>query len=223
MSDLKRFSSKPRLSQAFLNSKSPDPEAEFEVEDMDTKLPIDLMNIRGVLNEAMNKVKDGGTRLDVHTAIELHRALPLTRSEAADMHMWWWIAAGYAPDYVASRFYNNKNGEVKIDRYLGSRVRNTFARLWWAAELTSTEGDYVLTEAYLNLSGFQDLNEAISGRLFANYFPAVSAFIEVVGASDEGTIRETAKGFNAMLSTVVLEDFSAEELSEEIKWLVDRV
>ncbi len=62
-----------------------------------------------------------------------------------------------------------------------------------------------------------------SGRLFVNYFQAVSAFIDVVGTSDEGTIRETAKGCNAMLSTIVVEVMDEDELRNELKWIVERL
>ena len=62
------------------------------------------------------------------------------------------------------------------------------------------------------MRGFQDAYEGLFGREFIHYRPALEAAIEVLESRKEKVVRETCKELNLILSTVVLESCSKEEL-----------
>lgn len=163
--------------------------------------------------------------MDKSMVVELHQLLPLTRRQAADRRLWAWLGLVRYPHLVAHRW--EPSGEAKlrsVERFVGGRVRQTVARLWWAAELTVREGsDYSLTRDLFGLSGFQDVYEAIFGRAFCQYEPAMTAFVAEVGAKSEGVVRETAKELGYVLTTLALEALSESELRIVLADLVDRV
>jgi hypothetical protein len=153
------------------------------------------------------------TGMDLAMAISLHRTLPLTRRQASDSGFWSWLGVIHAPDFVAWRWAPNPGtGMRSRERYSGSRVRQTFARLWWAAELTRDGTDYSLTAELLNMPGFQDVYEAIFGRAFGNYRPAMAAFVTVIEGKSEKQIRRLARELGYALTTTVLETATEAEL-----------
>lgn len=155
------------------------------------------------------------TAMDTAMVIDLHKALPISRRQASDMRFWAWLGLEYAPDFVAWRW--KPNGEPPMRsraRFCGDRVRQTFSRIWWAAELTRQGDDYDLTTQLVNLPGFQDIYEALFGRAFGNYRPAMAAFIEVVGQRNERFIRNFAKQLGYAMTTTTLETMNESELKE---------
>ena len=108
------------------------------------------------------------TQLDGMMAVKLHKALPISRRQAADPNMWAWLGVLYAPDLVALRWPPKDEDSLRsTNRFMGDRVRQTYARLWWAAELSRVLTDYSLTEKLLSLSMFQQVNEDLFGRAFS--------------------------------------------------------
>ena len=170
-----------------------------------------------------HKQYDAG--IDAAMAVRLHQILSLTRREAADRYLWAWLGFVRYPHLVAWRWRPQAGSGLRtVDRFVGNRVRQTFARLWWAAELTLAPGsDYALTKRLLELRGFQDVYEAIFGRAFCQYLPALSAFVEVVGPKPEEVVRETAKEFGYLLTTLVLEALSEIDLRSILQELAERV
>ena len=75
----------------------------------------------------------------------------------------------------------------------------------------------------LSLSGFQDIYEAIFGRAFAHYRPALAAFVDTLGAKPEKVIRDSAKAFGYALTTLVLETMPQESIRALLVELSDRV
>jgi hypothetical protein len=173
-----------------------------------------LDGVRALLEKAMSDFAAGDAQADADLAIPLHEALQLTRREAADRRLWAWLGLAAFPEYVAHRWLpSRKTGKRTSTRFSGDRVRQTFSRLWWAVELTkSPTGGYDLTGQLLSMPGFQDVNEAIFGRAFCGYYPAMEAFIRVIDGAREKLVRQTAKEFSNVLSTMVLESMTETEL-----------
>ena len=176
-------------------------------------VPVDFSVLDGIINDAISKYKRYDTAMDACMAREFHRALPIPRRYASDSRFWAWLGILKYPDFVAWRWAPSaKTGLRTTSRFYGDRVRQTFSRLWWAAELTRSGDDYTLTKALFDLPGFQDIYEAVFGRAFGNYQPALIAFVEVVGRKSEKYIRDFAKELGYVLTTSVLETMSKKEL-----------
>lgn len=178
-----------------------------------------------LVGQTLRTQKQYDAGIDAAMAIHLHQVLPITRREAADRHLWAWLGLVRYPHLVAWRWKPQAGSGLRsVDRFVGNRVRQTFARLWWAAELTvAPSGDYALTRSLLELRGFQDVYEAIFGRAFCQYRPAMSAFVEVVGSKPEEIVRETAKEFGYLLTTLVLEALSESDLQKILQELAEHV
>lgn len=164
------------------------------------------------------------TAMDAAMAIDLHKALPITRRQASDTRFWAWLGLEYSPDFVAWRW--KPSGELpkrSRERFCGNRVRQTFARIWWAAELTRDGDNYDLTTKMVNLPGFQDIYEALFGRAFGNYRPALAAFIDVTGQKSEKFIRDFAKQLGYALTTTTLETMDEMELKGLMNDLAGRL
>jgi hypothetical protein len=174
---------------------------------------LDTTALDALVTSAMSHHERYSTGMDMAMAISLHRALPLSRRQASDKGFWSWLGVVHSPDLVAWRWAPNVNTGLRSkERFSGSPVRQAFARLWWAAELTRDGDDYTLTAELLNLPGFQDTYEAIFGRSFAYYRPAMGAFISVVDGKSEKQIRKLAKELGYALTTTVLETTAEPEL-----------
>lgn len=184
---------------------------------------IDLGGVDELIASTMAAHAAGDTAMDRAIAIPLHRALRLPRRLAADRRIWAWLGTMRYADFVAHRWPKGATSGVRAaERFTGDRVRQAIARLWWAAELTwSPQTGYALTEEMMSLGGFQDLYEAMAGRAFCGYPPAVRAFIKAVGGKPERTIRQVARELSYVLTTMVLETMSEEAITELLAELVD--
>lgn len=164
------------------------------------------------------------TAMDSAMAIELHRNMPLTRREASDMGVWGWLGIACYPHLVAWRWKPSGDPRTRPkNRFIGSSVRQTFSRLWWAAELTVEGSDYGLTQKLFALPTFQDVNEAIFGRAFCQHRPAIEAFIHEMDGQSEGVVRQLAREFSHLLTMRPLEYFDAIEVREMLSGLKERV
>lgn len=208
------------LSEPFLMAEAPRDDIHFNNErDSETvRADIDVNALDALVAQTMAEHDRFATSMDAAMAVGLHQLLPITRREAADNRMWAWLGLIRYPEFVGWRWKPGKTGLRSAERFCGGSVRQTFARLWWASELTIDEdGDYALTEKLLNLGGFQDVYEAIFGRAFCQHRPALKAFTDILGELPEKTIRDSAKEFGYLLTTMVLEDMNEEDISGALK------
>lgn len=228
MGKLRRIKNQIELSPSEDTLTLRDPRELSEInEESDTELVREDADIDG-LDRLVQRTIEGHDRysamMDAAMTVELHRLLPLTRREASDPHLWAWLGWVRYPHFVAWRWKPMRDGFRSKDRFVGTRVRQTFARLWWAAELTVFDGgDYTLTERLLGLPGFQDTYEAIFGRAFCQRPPAIRSFVDVVGHQPPKVVRETSKELSYLLTTLVLETLSEEELRQILDELVSKV
>ena len=201
-----------------------DPDRDTELVEAET----DLSRLDELTSILMSRYPRHDTAIDAEIAIELHRCLPISRRLAADGNLWAWLGVVKYPSFVAWRWRKSK-GRDGIERrnrfrFMGDPVRQTFARLWWAAELTIDEsGDYTLSKQLLSLARFQDGYEAMFGRTFCQYQPALAEFINVVGPKSQKMIREVSKEFGYIMTTLVLEALTQVEIEVVLKEIVERV
>lgn len=218
MSKILRFRSHIDLDlpEDFLNEESTfefpfDPERDGEV----VRDDIDVKALDALISEVKDSFGQYDTAMDAAMAQRLHEMLPFSRREAANNRMWAWLGVVKYPEFVGWRWKpKEETGLRSRERFSGGAVRQTFARLWWAAELTvGPDADYSLTDDLFALSGLQDVYEAIFGRAFCQFRPAMSEFISKVGSKSEAVVRDTAKEFGYLLTTEVLEAMSEDELA----------
>jgi hypothetical protein len=209
-----------RLSDVFLREESPSP---FTVsESVHTEIvrsDIEIGAIDEFIADLMERFKSGDAgEIDQAFTVPFHQLLPVSRREAADKRMWAWLGMVKYPQFVAMRFAPTPSGLRSAERFNGGSVRQVFSRLWWAAELTrDDDGSYEFTEDFLSLPGFQDINEAVQGRDFCQYRPALKAFIDVLGKEKEKVIRQVAKDWSYLLTTLVLEGMDEAQLKESLQ------
>lgn len=174
---------------------------------------IGLAGVEAVLQRTMSRFAQYDTAMDASMVVDFHRALPLARRQAADARTWAWLGVVRYPAFVAWRWKPSGSTGLRAEsRFFGDRVRQTFSRLWWAAELSREGQDYALTEELFALSGFQDIYEAVFGRAFGNFRPALAAFVEVAGRRPEAFVRQFAKELGYGLTTSVLETMGRDDL-----------
>ena len=77
------------------------------------------------------------TAVDQWLAPRLHWAMRITRRQASDRNLWFWLATEY-PEFVQARW----GSEAEPGRWHGPVNKQTFARLWWTAELYRAPGNY---------------------------------------------------------------------------------
>lgn len=184
----------------------------------------DLQPLQEAVSDTLHRFDQYDASSDAFLVVPLHRALALSRREAADRRVWAWLGVSFLPEYVAHRWAPNPaNGAITEERYSGSKVRQAFARLWWAAELTRVGDDYSLTQTLFALPGIQDIYETIFGRLFCAHPAAVSAFTKEMIGQPQPIIRETAKQFSNVLTTMMLETLTVSDLNGLIGELRDGV
>lgn len=188
----------------------------------------DLEQLDSHVEQALASCDRYSTELDGKLAIELHKLLGIDRRVGSDFRFWAWMGLVKYPGIVAYRWEPKINCEElgkkirSVERFSGGAVRQTFARLWWAVELTVSEDDgYQLSEELLALKGFQDAYEGIFGRAFCQYQPALKAFIQVVGSCQENTIRDAAREFGFAMSGRVLEVMSEDEIRDELLLILE--
>lgn len=156
---------------------------------------------------------------DAAMAIAVRSSLPLSAREAADRNIWWWVSVRRYPMLVQSRWRVERNGELRVtrERMLGQINRNAFARLWWGAEMVSGLDD---PDAYTRLLfRNQDLFEAVIGRRLGRHPEALGVILQELAPLGGRTAREIVRDLRFLLSTLVLEAMSPDDLRKELQIL----
>ena len=218
MSSVKRLTKLGRrlVDSTFLSAQSNKVTAgEGDIEEL--QRVVALERFHKAVDVAISDYEKCDTTMDQELAPLIHEALPLTRREAGDTGVWHYLAVVERPDLVRHRWApDSKTGLRARERFLGDLVRNSFARLWWGAELTfEPPADYSMTRDLFQKS--TDLYEAIFGRAFPRHPAAMRAFLKEVGSAPEPVFRGVAKDLTHALTTFVLEDMKEVELASLIR------
>jgi hypothetical protein len=191
--------------------------AEFLIE---LERGLDLDPFDQAIDRALQALPRYDPSLDATLAPALHRALPLSRREAADPALWRYLTVVHRPDFVRHRWENRSWSSMR-SRFWSPGTRpdsNVFARLWWIAELTREQQDYALTEAVL---ARQHLATTLFVRTLGSYRPAVAACMQELESSPSQQVEATIKLLNKALGTLVLESLSVDDLAPLIRDLRD--
>jgi hypothetical protein len=156
--------------------------------------------------------------IDAWLAPRLRRAIPISRREASEPGIWRYLAVVRYPEIIRHR-WELLSWPIMRQRFWSFGTRhdsNTFARLWWIAELTREGDNYELTEKAL---GRQSLAIQIFVRSWSSHRPAVEASVERLGDAPAEVIERAARELSRHLATVPLEGLDR----ADIAGLIDRV
>ncbi|MFE6160094.1 DUF6339 family protein [Streptomyces sp. NPDC056486] len=160
-----------------------------------------LHRVRDLIDEALNRFRDERpTAADAWLAPRLHETLRLTRREAAEKGLWTYLALGVAPDYVVWRHLSEpkagaSHGSVSRDKFVGPHSKQTFARLWWAAELFRDGSDY---RPVVVACGNQDMLNSALRLDIIDHRPTALALVRLM---ERGTVR-TGREVNALTPAI---------------------
>ncbi|MGW0824194.1 DUF6339 family protein [Streptomyces sp. NPDC002845] len=160
-----------------------------------------LHRVRDLIDHALDRFRDERpTTADAWLAPRLHETLRLTRREAAERRLWTYLALGVAPDYVVWRHLpepkaDRSHGRVARDKFVGPHYKQTFARLWWAAELFRDGSDY---RPVVMACGNQDMLNSALRLDVIDHRPTALALVRLM---ERGIVR-TGREVNALTPAV---------------------
>ncbi|MFJ3706812.1 DUF6339 family protein [Streptomyces sp. NBC_01267] len=169
----------------------------------------ELGPVRDLIDDVMHKCRDDRpTKADAWLAPRLHAALRLDRREAADSRLWNYLALGVAPDYVVWRHMSQegKDGKkqtVAARRFRGAHYTQSFARLWWAAELFRDGPDYRPVEIACEE---QDMFNTVLRLDAIDHRPTAQAMVRLIERGTVSTGRDVnhlAKVVNTSAATLM--------------------
>ncbi|MEQ9498735.1 MAG: DUF6339 family protein [Deltaproteobacteria bacterium] len=165
---------------------------------------IELHELEAVVDESVSTFDPYDAGIDGWVGARLHRALPLTRREASDAGVWRFLAVVHRPAFVRHR-WENRSWSTMWPRFWSIGMRhtsNTFARLWWIAELTRDGDDYTLTDRVLAKQG---LAIPLFVRAWSWHRPAVVAAMDALEDAPSETVERVTRELSRYLATVPLE------------------
>lgn len=187
---------------------------------VDVDLSVDYAKLKEVVDDGIKPYKKHDPSMDSSLAPAIHKSFRINRRLAADKGIWHYISVAEVPYFVRHRWEARKSGQIDKRRFLGGLGHNTVARLWWGAEMTViNDNNYKYTDI---LFKNQDLYEAIHGRAFWQYPPALFGFLNIVGKETGVIARAVAKNFNHMITTIVLESLKIDEIESTLKVLLEK-
>ena len=200
----------------------------FETVSLD--ITVDLADVRAVVEDLIANTPTGSSRQalaawDEEMVEPLHAALGgVPRRLLSDMRVWHWLCTGEFRDFILARWCSEEATEAFDDltaaergRFLGRASlngvsRNALARLFWCGEaLWSQEDGYHLARSSLHR---QDFFQAVFERKFGLYRPAARACVVKLADATELAWRNSLKGLNFCLSTMVVEAMDESAVGE---------
>ena len=179
-----------------------------------------------------------GTKLDSAMVEPIHRLLPMGLREAARPNVWQWLCIEQFDNFVWKRWSPKvaKPGPAELPSFLrdskaaaglparflarstlGSIARNSFARLWWAAE--TLDADYDLArKAVGNAQLYVDVFER---RIGLSSAIATACVIELADR-DEGEVKNACRRLQQRAKTTKLEFLSPDQLRILVRQLADQ-
>lgn len=208
-----KSSVRPLLDEHFRSGESPS--IDVGPHEYDLSWERDIEPLEYVIDEAMRKFRSTPDKSDTWLAPRVHASLRLTRRQAAEKTIWYWLNIVGKPDYVRWRFGGNETEAqvVALDRFMGEDSKNAIGRLWWAAEMTRNGPSYSETEQILKTSRFFTSWQPLDAMHNRSAAIAVCRFVREFnqgkGLTDTQSAR-LAKAFNFRLSTLLLDALAPE-------------
>lgn len=180
--------------------------------------PVELDELDEALDEVIANAPRHDPVIERRAAPLVHRALRLSRREAAQAGVWRFLAVVHRPDFVRHRWEVAAWATTRT-RYwsLGTRHdSNVFSRLWWIAELTRDGGDYALTERAF---GRQAIAIQIFIRRYSWSRAAVAALLDELDDASPRVIERVTRDLVGALGTLVLEAIEPSRLRDLVREL----
>jgi hypothetical protein len=182
--------------------------------------------MRDLIEEAMSRFEGKRVEADGWLAPRLHATLRMTRAEAADSRRWNYLAMVVAPDYVVWR---HRGAEIAAaSRFSGPVHTQTFARLWWIAEMFRNGSDYGPVETACRV---QDVLNTTLRLDIIDHRPTALAIVRVLQrliADDISRLGDhvnaLSSAINAAGSTLVYDMLAPDELVDSValqEWIRD--
>jgi len=171
---------------------------------------VNIEPLIAMVDEAMRRDRNDPDKSDAWLAPRVHATLRLTRREAAERTIWYWLNVVAKPDYVRWRFGGERAASrvVALDRFMGEDSKNALGRLWWAAELTRNGNNYSETVSILRSSRFFASWQSLDVMHHRTAALAVCRFAREFndgkGITDSQSQR-LAKALNLRLTTLALD------------------
>jgi hypothetical protein len=156
-----------------------------------------VLPVRALVEEAMNRFEDRPTGADAWLSPRLHATLRMTRAEAADARLWNYLAMLAAPDYVVWR--HSGDGITRAERFSGSHFVQAFARLWWAAELFRNGADY---RPVATVFAYQDFVNSVMRLDVIDHRPTATAILRIVDRLASERVKNGSDHVNALSKAV---------------------
>jgi hypothetical protein len=212
----------------FLSGSADFPFDKYDLEDFDRIIEFQKLATQiDTIKSRAKPEKKSPTKTDGDVAVQVRKNLDLTKREASDMRIWYYLNCRFVK-YLCWRWNIKKQKELPQsvrNRFFGNVRRNTFARLWWGAELTRLLGD----EYTRLLFSDQDVSVQLFERPgFSRADHVLKAYLDTIfrdGAKlvSEKENRELAKKIRIAGSTIVLDSLSYEEVLDLISEYLEQV
>jgi hypothetical protein len=191
-------------------------------------ISVDLSGALHVVEQLATNSEPEGSRLlsswDQDMVEPLHASFcGVPRRLLLDMHVWHWLCVVPFRTFVLRRWCAattidspEELSASERGRFLGSSSlngvsRNALARLFWCGEtLWSEDRGYELARKALER---QDFFQAVFERRFGLYRPAARAAVLKLANTKEQVWRNSLKGLNFCLSTMVIEAMDEESIT----------
>ena len=179
----------------------------------ETEYDVSLDAFDALIAKLLEANVDAETELDAMMAEELHKALPISEGKRRTRICGFGLG-DHAPDFVARRWpTNQKTGIRSLHRFMGQPKRQTFSRLWWAAELSRDKDDYSLTNKIFSLPDFQQVYEDLFGRRFSHHRETLELFVDYVDGMKRAKMQQFAIELGVVFSTRPPDCMTSDELS----------
>ncbi|RLM53750.1 hypothetical protein DVK02_12970 [Halobellus sp. Atlit-31R] len=223
-----QIAGRPMVDESFLAG-----ERELTYDDLSPYLtPLGMSMDLSPIDERIEEIKSDddidpqSSNIDAELAPTLHRALSLTRNQAADAGLWHYLCVVRFSDFVHYRWdhvYNPEkpgNMEEKFLKAGADIYSNALHRLWWAAELTyepsdtgePEDRDYERTKRALE---FQELANDVFDRWFARYQPVAIACVDLLNHEALDELKEEGDYANPPSNSDIVSDTTT-RLREEL-------
>lgn len=216
MAELRRLRTGFQLNEGFMRGEESLPEGFTDDFVREIERDVSLVDFDEAVEQVIEDTQPQGDEIDRQAAPAVHRTLPLTRREAADMGVWRYLSIVRHPELVRHRWGYSSRGEMRR-RFVGSNQwnSNTLSRLWWAAELTHDESsEYELTKKAFSS---QHVARSAFERLFGHHHDTAAAFIEVFHDDPQEVVESAVKRFNQRLTTIRVEAIDRDRIEQLLR------
>lgn len=173
--------------------------------------PISLDELDQAVEDVIGSTERHDPAIERRAAPLVHRALRLSRREAAQPGVWRFLAVVHRPDLVRHRWAVEAWATTRT-RYWSPGMRhdsNVFSRLWWIAELTHDGDDYTLTDRVFSR---QALAIQIFIRRFAWSRDMVATLVDALEDAPPRVVEHVTRDLAGALGTLVLESLDVEAM-----------